>query len=70
MLMDISGNEVRSVSYNAVTRELKVIYANGGVKRYCDVPMEIYEKIRNNGNLISDAINETLDANYKSSMLL
>lgn len=70
MLMNINGDEISSIGYNSFTKELKVVRANGEVRYYYNVPQDIYEKIKNNGGLISDAINETLNANYKSSSLL
>jgi len=70
MLFESKGNEVSSIGYNALTRELKVVCVNGSVRCYHDVPQEIYDEIRNNGGLISDAINERLNVNYRSNMMV
>lgn len=70
MLMNLNGRDVNSVNYNSMAKELKVVYADGTVRCYYEVPSEIYEKIKNNGGMIGSAINEALDANYRSNVLL
>lgn len=70
MLFESKGNDVRSVGYSALTKELKVVYTNGKMKCYYDVPQEVYNEIKNNGGLISDVLNESLNANYRSNVML
>ncbi len=70
MLFESKGSEIRSVGYNAITRELKIVFVNGDVKCFYDVPQNIYEAIKNNGGMVSSSVNEMLNGNYKSNIML
>ena len=69
MLMD-STPQITSVIYSEITRDLIVKYNNGAVEKYVNVPKEIYESIVNNGKVLSSYLKESLDTNYKKTMLL
>lgn len=69
MLMD-STPQITSVIYSEITRDLIVKYNNGAVEKYVNVPKDIYESIINNGKVLSSYLKESLDTNYKKTMLL
>ena len=69
MLMD-STPQITSVIYSEITRDLIVKYNNGAVEKYVNVPKDIYESIVNNGKVLSSYLKESLDTNYKKTMLL
>ena len=65
-----STPQITSVIYSEITRDLIVKYNNGAVEKYVNVPKEIYESIVNNGKVLSSYLKESLDTNYKKTMLL
>jgi len=69
MLMD-STPQITSVIYSEITRDLIVKYNDGSVEKYVNVPKDIYESIVNNGKVMSSYLKESLDTNYKKTMLL
>ena len=69
MLMD-SAPQITSVIYSEITRDLIVKYNNGTVEKYVNVPKDVYESIVNNGKVLSSYLKESLDSNYKKTMLL
>ncbi|MDJ1182267.1 KTSC domain-containing protein [Roseofilum casamattae] len=41
---------ISAVGYHAETQELEVVFNNGGVYRYCEVPQEEYEGLLASGS--------------------
>lgn len=65
-----SAPQITSVIYSEITRDLIVKYNNGTVEKYVNVPKDVYESIVNNGKVLSSYLKESLDSNYKKTMLL
>jgi len=65
-----STPQITSVIYSEITRDLIVKYNDGSVEKYVNVPKDIYESIVNNGKVMSSYLKESLDTNYKKTMLL
>lgn len=65
-----STPQITSVIYSEITRDLIVKYNDGSVEKYTNVPKDIYESIVNNGKVMSSYLKESLDTNYKKTMLV
>lgn len=65
-----STPQITSVIYSEITHDLIVKYNDGSVEKYVNVPKDIYESIVNNGKVMSSYLKESLDTNYKKTMLL
>lgn len=68
MLLE-SKRTLSRMSYSSVTQKLTFHYSNGDVVEYSGVPDELYEEIRRNGKVVSDAINEKLGG-YKMTQMV
>lgn len=56
---------IRTIQYSPINETLTVIYTDGGVRVYSNVKPEVYESIRNSGNVVPDSILESLQGGYQ-----
>lgn len=58
--VDIKSTNIKSATYNTETGLLKIVFNNGSIYEYSDVPWELFTKFR-----MSDSQGSFLNANIK-----
>lgn len=60
---------VSRVSYSSVTKDLTLYFSDGDTVVYSGVPEDVYEQIKNNGRMLSNAVCEQLGS-YKMTQMV
>ena len=66
--IEVTSSNIKSIGYDAVAQELEVLFKNGGLFVYHDVPPEQYERLMGADN-VGKYFHSNIKNQYKTEKL-